>query len=67
MITFSETPFLWQKDSSWWDYDEDGYTVHLNDNAPDFARESFKEYVEKFGNEPDNPKNHRRKKSKTKE
>ena len=53
MLTMSESPFLWQEDSSWWDYDEDGYTVHLNDNAPDYAVKSFEEYVQRFGNGPE--------------
>lgn len=51
-MTRDHTLFLWQSNRSWWDYNKDGRTVHLNDNAPDYARESFKNYVKKFGNKP---------------
>ena len=57
MLTLNDSAFLWQKDPSWWDYNDDGRTVHLTDKAPDFAIESFKEYEKKFNNKPKNPKN----------
>ncbi len=57
MLTLNDSAFLWQKDPSWWDYNDDGRTVHLTDKAPDFAIESFKEYEMKFNNKPKDPKN----------
>lgn len=50
MLTMNKSAFRWQEDRSWWDYNEDGRTVHLTDLAPDYAVESFKEYEKKYNN-----------------
>lgn len=52
MLVLTKSAFLWQKDDSWWGYNEDGRTVHLNDNAPDYAKKSFEEYEKLFDNKP---------------
>ena len=47
MMTTDKSLFLWNKDDSWWEYDENGNVV-LTDEAPDKARESFEKYKKKI-------------------
>lgn len=47
MMTTDKSLFLWNKDDSWWDYNEEGDVV-LTDRAPKEARESFEKYKEKI-------------------
>ena len=47
----------WMDDDSWWTADED-YTIHLTENAPPEAVESFKHYQEQIKEKTKDPKRH---------
>lgn len=47
MMTADKSLFLWNKDDSWWDYNEKGDIV-LTDKAPKEAKESFERYKKKI-------------------
>lgn len=47
MMTADKELFVWNKDDSWWDYDEKGDVV-LTEKATQEAKDSFEKYKEKI-------------------